>query len=346
MIIKYIGSVCRFDPYATTSARFPDEKAQLERHQYTILASESFIAHHLNQTTMKILAILIPVLTFGFQTYSQQGFYLKAGAGYAFAVPPESFDINEAQIYLREFDPQTGNYVPAVIHRFSEVKGSGGAGFNTSLAAGYKFSEYLGIELTGVYSPGKEYKATTLYQEVTDGNVMLEADQSRYFRVRSFILSPALILTAPSDNFKPYASVGIVFNKSKVSYETVHKSNYPDETPSAIINEEYTGGTSLGLRAALGMDIRLSDHLFLFCEIVMNNLNYYPKEKEIVKYMINSEDQLPRLTTRQRVTTFVKDYATDTRIDGYNDTDIPSEQTRMSFYMGNLSANAGVKLFF
>jgi len=295
---------------------------------------------------MKILASLILIFVFYSQVYSQQGFYVKAAAGYAFGIPGQSLDINETQIYLRETDPETGNYVPAIIQRFAEVKGSRGAGFVTSLAAGYKFSEYLGIELTGAYSGGKEYKAIKLDQEVTDGNVIYEATRSRGFRASYFILSPALVLTAPSGNFRPYASAGILFNSSNILSEEVFKSIYPDETPLTIVSEEYTGDTSLGLRAALGMEVKLADHLFLFVEIVMNNFNYHPEEKRVTKYMVNNEDRLPILTTRNRVTKYVKDYATDTRIDGYNDPDSPAKQTRIYFHMSNLTVNTGLKVFF
>ena len=276
-----------------------------------------------------------------------QTFYVKAGGGYSFSLSPYSMGVNSKDIFWRERDLQTGNFVPAIIKESREVKGSYSAGFNASATVGYNLTDIIGVEIGASYIHGKEYKTSDLAQDITSDAGVITIDNSSLSTSKSaatvILVSPSFRLTAPGGFLQPYLAAGPVLGFAKLENEYEAHSDYDGEQKE-VRHEKYSGGLSIGMRGAVGVDIRLSETLALFSELTFNSINYFPKEKEITKYEVNDVNRLPDLTERERRTVYVKNVATDTRDENYNDPDEPAKANRVSFAMNSLVANVGIKL--
>lgn len=68
-------------------------------------------------------------------------------------------------------------------------------------------------------------------------------------------------------------------------------------------------------------------------------MNYYPKESEIARYIVNGEDKLNTLSLNVRKTIYEKEVVTA----GANDlVNSPGKSVRFSIAMSSLTATAGV----
>lgn len=297
---------------------------------------------------MKRILPLILALATPMVVSAQSSFYIKLGGGYSF--PLSSYDIgtNSEQTLLRTINPETGAYVPAVITSDKEVKGSHGTGLNVSGAVGYNFTEVVGVEITANYINGKEYKTTALIQEITDdGNTVTTTNRgvsNMSLASTVMLVSPSFRLTAPGSLFRPYLSAGPLLGFVNIKNEYYGYSDY-DGVNEETRHEKFSGGLSIGMRGALGVDIRLSDAFALFSEVAFNSISYYPREKEITKYEVNGENKLPAMTERDRHTVYVKSISTDSRNrERENVPDEPGKAIRISFPVSNVMANIGVRL--
>lgn len=280
---------------------------------------------------------------------AQNSFYIKLGGGYAFPSASYIIGTNNSSIYLRETDPETGFYNPAFIDKYEAVKGSYATGATASGTIGYMFSENMGVEINASYLHGKEYTTSKTSQDIIDDEIIRGSKGRTTSEAMIMLASPSFILTTGENTLKPYLSAGVVFGFIKVNSTYRYYSTYDVGNQSEERDEKYTGGLSLGLRGALGLDIKLSQRFHVFSEVAFTSLSFYPEEKEITKYIINGEDKLPTLTETGIRTVYVKGYTRDTRDameDNYDPSDKPAKATRFSFGMSNIMASAGLKFSF
>lgn len=292
---------------------------------------------------LSLVLLAIPVLV-----SAQSSFYIKLGGGYSFPLSSYDMGTNSEQTLLRTINPETGAYVPAIITKQKEVRGSHGTGLNISAAVGYNFTDVVGVEISANYIDGKEYKTSALTQDILDdGNTVTTTNRGVNNMTSAstvMLISPSLRLTAPGGLFRPYLSAGPLLGFVNIKNEYYGYSDY-DGVDEEIRHEKFSGGLSIGMRGALGVDIRLSDAFALFSEVAFNSISYYPKEKEITKYEVNGEDKLPAMAERDRRTVYVKSLSTDTRNrDLQNEADQPGKAIRISFPVSNVMATIGVRL--
>jgi len=293
------------------------------------------------RTLLCIIALAITV-----SAHAQGGFYIKAGAGYAFALPSANMGENSKFIYLRELDPETGNYIPAFIRERSVVKGSPGAGMMASVAAGYNLSDILSIDASFSYLHGNTYKTSSVNQDVIfeDAFNITNTDRSSVASAaKAFLISPSVMLTVPNGALRPYVSAGPVLGFITLETKFNHRSDYDGEHQE-VRHEKYSGGVSVGMRGAVGVSFTLNSSLSLFSELGFNSLRYAPNEKEVTRYEINDQNMLTDMYEQDRRTLYVKHLSSDTRNDNYNDPDQPARATQISFDMSSIAANVGLKI--
>lgn len=294
----------------------------------------------------RIFLLTMVFFTISFNLLAQSSFYVKIGGGYSFPLSSQNIGVNTKSIYWRDVNPETGAYVPAIINEYKEVKGSYGAGINASATIGYNFTENIGAEISTTYVDGKEYETSAIGQDIIndEGITITNSSLSTHTSAaRVILISPSLRLTASDGFLRPYLTAGPVLGFATLETEYDATSDYEDENKETR-HERYTGSVSIGMRGALGLDIRLNDALALFSEVAFNSIRYSPKEKEITKYEVNDENKLPDMTERERRTVYDKNFTTDTREDDYNDADKPAKASPVSFAMSNLMVNVGLKL--
>ncbi len=274
-----------------------------------------------------------------------QSFYIKFGAGMAFPSAATPMGENSSQTYLKETDPETGFYVPAIILTKDEVTGSFNSGITSALTFGYTFPSNMGLEVSVGYVHGRKYKSTSENFDKLDDLIVNSSRSTIINYSRSAYVSPVFTLTAGDHRkLRPYLLAGIVIATSKIYSGMDGTSNYDGDPGNVTRKEEYSGGLSFGLRGGAGIELRLQPNLALFAEGGFTSMTYYPKEKTITQYQSGNEDILATMNVNVRKTHYVKQYHTDSR-SNENASDRPGKALRVSFNMNNISAQAGLKFY-
>jgi hypothetical protein len=307
---------------------------------------QAFACKNLTFHEMRTLLCIIAFFVIAVSARAQGGFYIKAGAGYAFALPSANMGENSKFTYLRELDPETGNYVPAFIRERSVVKGSPGAGITASMTAGYNLSDILSIDASFSYLRGNTYKTSSVNQDVIfeDAFNIINTERSTVASAaKAFLISPSIVLTVPNGALRPYVSAGPVLGFFSLETRFNQRSDY-DGDHHEVRHEKYSGGISVGMRGAVGISFTLNSSLSLFAELGFSSLRYAPKEKEVTRYEINDQNLLTDMDEQDRRTLYVKHLSSDTRNDNYNDRNRPTRATPVTFDMSSLMTSVGVKI--
>lgn len=274
-----------------------------------------------------------------------QTIYIKPGAGFAFPFANSPIGENTSQTYLRETDPETGYYVPAIIQSSSEVNGSFNSGITSSLTLGYTFPSNIGVEVSIGYVHGRKYETTSQNTDMLDDVVLFHSRSTTTTHAGSSYVSPAFTLTVNDGRkLRPYLLAGVVLATSTIDIKTESTSDYSGDPENVSREEKYSGGLAFGLRGGLGLELRLKPKLALFAEGGLTSMAYHPKAREITKYQQDDEDILATMNMNVRKTHYVRSSHTDSRLNT-NASDRPGQALRVSFNMSNLSAQAGIKFY-
>lgn len=293
------------------------------------------------------MKLLLPslILTACCSLAHAQSFYIKFGGGYAFPSATTPIGENSSQTYLKETDPETGYYIPAIIRTKDEVNGSFNSGITSALTLGYIFPSNMGLEVSFGYVHGRKYEATSENYDMLDDAILNYSRLTTTHYSRSSYVSPAFTLTVGDERkLRPYLLAGIVIATSKINSGTESTSNYDGDAENINREEEYSDGLSFGLRGGVALEVRLSSKLAFFAEGGLTSMAYYPKEKTITKYQSGNEDVLATMKMIMRRTHYVKKSQIDSR-SNENASDRPGEALRVSFNMNNISAQAGLKFY-
>lgn len=251
-------------------------------------------------------AALAAGLFFGVTAAAQaQGPYARLGAGYNFAMG------SETKIQ------QNGNQA-------ERIKLNYGKGVTGNLGLGYMFNPNLGAEIGFSYLAGEKTEVKSVY------NNRVENDA---FYSRMLLIQPSLVVSAGKEGLNPYAKFGMVAAKGKVMHEQEYTS-----TGVTQMEIEQNGGWGLGLQAALGVDVDVTEQLGFFAELSFNNLTYAPDRAEVIAYRYNGVDLLHQMNTRNRETEYVDAY------DVNNDSSLrPRQELKENLPFSTLGLNVGLK---
>lgn len=280
---------------------------------------------------------VVGVTVFGF--VQAQSF--KFSVGYGFPWLSQQIGINSSSTYTTTLDPNTGSEIPRVTNTSKSIKGSYGAGLNLTGAFGYKLAENIGLELGISYSTGKEFTTVSEYTDTRLDVLKSFTSESETSKSRAILFTPMLKFVTHKRNFTPYFLIGPVLGK--INFHRAMGRTTEDEgvVTTEFRNTKFKGGISVGLRGAVGVTVVLNRKLSLFSEITFTGMNYYPKESEITRYMVNGEDRLSLLTTNVRKTIYVDKVENDSD-NATDDLHTPAESVRFPVAMSSLSANVGV----
>jgi hypothetical protein len=199
--------------------------------------------------------------------------------------------------------------------------GSLGQGLNGGLVLGVMVTENIGIELGAAYFLGTERQIVTQSgPEAT--NAFAQPQQLR--------ILPAVVFTTGADEGPaPYARIGAVLPISG-------KTTVRQESGTTISEAEFRGRFSIGLDAALGLEVPINDQLSFFGELNFIALNILRNSSEVVRYEVGGQDFLDQLPETQR------------NIDYVDEVDlaspIPGEQLTSSSNYSSTGLNVGVKI--
>jgi hypothetical protein len=142
---------------------------------------------------------------------------------------------------------------------------------------------------------------------------------------------------------RPYVSAGPVFALVRIDERNSNYSDY-DNTPDLIVDEQrYSGGVALGLRGALGLDVRLTQTVGVFSEVAFVSMTYHHKGKETLKYEVNGQDEVPSWSVSQREVEYLASTNLNTAVSDFSP-EAPSKELRTYFGMGSLTVAVGLKV--
>jgi outer membrane protein W len=235
----------------------------------------------LKSTKILVLSLL---LVCGFVASTNAQFYVKVGGGYSF-LPVSGFAFNDK-----------GDTTGSITYK------SFGMGVQPVLGFGYFVTKNIALELDGMYLIGQKHEITP-----TGSTTKMNGE--------GIFISPAVRLVAPLKGFSPYCRMGLVIGIPKVKSETEITTG-----TTGTVKYEMKGGISMGMEAALGIDIKASKMINVFIELNGMALNYAPDELE------NTENTIAGGTLAPTVT--------------YNDWDKPYVP------FGNFGGKVGVSILF
>jgi len=172
----------------------------------------------------------------------------------------------------------------------TNIYGSYGQGFNTTLKLGYMFNDNMGVELGVSYLFGAA-------QTKDDHKDYLETAKSNGLR-----LMPQLVYKLDNGFYGRFGVILPVMGKTVIT-ET------DDDFMSLGIKKETEmethGSFSIGFAGAIGYNYELSDNMNLFGEIEYIGLSIKSGSAKYTKYEVGGKDQLPNLKTGQKEFTFL-----------------------------------------
>lgn len=264
----------------------------------------------------------------------------KFSVGYGVPWISQQIGTNSTTANSTTLDPLTGAEIPRTTNSTKTVKGSYGAGWNVSGAFGYKLSEHLGLELGISYLAGKSYTTQSFFSDTRLDVLTSYSHEVESSKSRAILFTPTLKFMTQQRKFTPYFLVGPVLGKINFHRELERSTEESGTVVTEFRNTKFTGGLAIGLRGAVGVSVILNKKVSLFSEIVFTGMNYYPKESEIKRYIVNGEDKLSTLTGNVRKTIYVDKVESDSQAS--NPENSPGRSVRFPLAMSSLSGNVGI----
>ncbi len=220
-----------------------------------------------------LLCTLLPAFVFS------QGFYFRAGLGYAFAQAGQTMYQNGIA-YGGSLNYSTQNY--------SLKSASLSAGVQSSLAVGYLINKNVGVQLDlNLNIAPKKYTFTINNAPFTGG---FTGDVTLETQSKSLILTtPSVVLQTGGDVWNLYSRFGIVIplNTKITQHETDINSPGTGARQVDVFTYEIKNSFSPGFSAAIGIQYKLNERLSLWGEASMLSLTQYIKQQELKEITVD-----------------------------------------------------------
>lgn len=211
-----------------------------------------------------------------------------------------------------------------------QINLSFGKGLNFGAAVGYMFNQHIGAELGLSYLIGGKTTAKEIDFPKGTTETTLSAKMMR--------INPTMVYNAAFDGLSPYAKFGLVIGSGSITSEEVGN----DGTDSYTENWKYDGGLAMGMSAALGATLKLSDNMSFFGELNMVNMSYAPTKGSMTEAIYNGTNVLALIDVEDKEIEF-EDSVTYT---GNEASTSPSKALKMLMPFGSVGVNVGVKMTF
>lgn len=281
----------------------------------------------MKKTILMSLALACATASFAQESATKQsGAYLRLGVGYAF---PHAGDV-----YTGTTSLGTGST------SYDYNKGSFGAGFSGVLAAGYKFTPNIALELgVGVGIAPKKLEDKYSY---ADNLSTWNSTSSTYAKTPIYLL-PAVVISTGNNLLEPYARVGLAVNVGgKLVQERTITGDIGGLTGTNFQKMEYAQRTGIGFQGALGVKYHINDMVGLWAEVAGISQNIYVKSSELTEYTENGVNKLDTKTTLERETNYEFNYTDN----GSSNPNNPGTQAAFSNAFSNVGINLGVSFQF
>lgn len=229
------------------------------------------------------------------------------------------------------------------------ITGSFGSGFNFGGLVGYKISKNINVELSGSYLIGNtiDYSGIGGVDIVIyNGTTITIPSCDHKYRGSMFRIIPGIKITMDSAKIIPYIRGGIVIGISpKFTYYENGYFAYPLITfENTISTTEYSGGTTIGGMAAIGLDYSFNKHLGIFTEVNFIAQSWAPNQSAITQYTLNNIDNLQNLPVIEKQTNYVNSLSSSTGTVYYSNQ--PKQALKQYYPFSSWGFNVGVTYHF
>ncbi|NVO01282.1 MAG: outer membrane beta-barrel protein [Bacteroidetes bacterium] len=272
------------------------------------------------------------VICFFANNLSAQGVFVKVNVGYGFGIGTQTWMNNSTRNVNSVTGVNTGTE--------EAVKISLGKGLNFAGTIGAMFNKNVGAELGINYLIGGKTTCKDEYNYT--GNLIIPSytrTTENIFSANMLKINPSILVTSGSKEIDPYAKFGIVLGFGSATSERTETYSSGDINESAF---KYSGGMSIGITSAFGVNFNLNKNMAIFGELNMTNLSYAPKKGIYLKYSENGVDQLATMTTIEKEVEYVDSYTYDSSV-AANVTQ-PDKQTSIKLPFSSLGINLGIKI--
>jgi hypothetical protein len=246
-----------------------------------------------------------------------QGFYVKAGGGYALGINKQSLPS-----ISNEFVDENG-------YTYNQFWLALGQGIVPEMEFGYMFTDKLGFAINASYLFGSKNIASSEYEQS-------ENYVHQTFYSEMLFISPNIVFEPMQSDFSPYLKFGATIGTGKF-YKTIEMLMSDEKTE---YQQVYTGGYPIGFNSAFGVNANLSDAISIYVETNALLLSWAPEHSEISSWTVNGDDQLADLPTYLTEVEYVE------RLGFLTNPDEPSQALKSYFGFDSLSLKLGVRINF
>ncbi|NCA76969.1 MAG: hypothetical protein EOM90_11610 [Alphaproteobacteria bacterium] len=266
----------------------------------------------------KILFFAMLMCTFSMSALTQTA-YFRVGLGAAIGTANSLNNSHDGLGNNDQVTVKTGGY---------------GTGMPFVLAGGINLGDHFGIELgvdyfMGFASKWYDKSNSSTFDYKTKGSMLS--------------LVPAFVTRFDLYGIKPYARFGIMIGIMNSVVTSAEGTSNPESRASGVpitYKIKDNGGVALGVQAALGAELELSNSLSLFGEFQLYGISYAPKKGAYKEYTVGGVDQLDDMKTRSKEWKYLKEV-------DYNKTisaDDPDERPKTKYNFNNVGLVVGVKI--
>lgn len=214
---------------------------------------------------------------------------------------------------------------------------SAGGGIKLGVGLEYRFLEEIGLGIDVGYSIG-------MTNDVDKWKYYSSSDSAwctytRTMKTSYILFSPSIRMEKKIMGLNPFCGFGLIFAMAPKS-----KSTYEDRWPNYTMDAEMELSHNLGVGSCgiLGLKYPLMGGLGIMGEIRIDQLSLKAKHGKLTKYIVNGEDELPHMTTRDKECEYKDDDTDDTPSDSTK----PNIEHTFITPANSVSIRVGIELSF
>jgi hypothetical protein len=245
-----------------------------------------------------LLGLMVSSLTMFGQTepstnIKTEKWYFKLGGSYFFETAATELPVVNGALPNTDIYAANGT---TLVSRETNT-GSFGEGFRASLAAGYRITPRLGVEMAiNYYNSTDKLMVKTVNRLISATPTFVTGTAEG--QITAFDLAPALVLFFGEKNgFEPYTKVGLILPiHGDLTIETNRTYTTPTSTTTTYTEDVVLPNPTVGFTAALGSTYKLGKNIAVFAELEYRNFTVSGATKETKAYTENGVDKLNTAT--------------------------------------------------
>lgn len=236
----------------------------------------------------KLLPLFIICLSTALHTQAQtNGFYIKAGVGYALPLAGQTIGIDG--------NPYSGSIANTNSSNSNESsynvkKASFSSGVQATVGVGYMLSRHVGVELSGVIDVAPvKYSLTASNVLNSVKSYYMNSNVKNYAKAPFFIM-PALVYRVGDKKVQGFARGGLAISTGTTVVQEQNNNWKNVYNSPEILNEETTTRFGLGFTGAMGASYSISQNVNVWLEANLLSISLYAKDTKVIQHTLDGAE--------------------------------------------------------